>query len=223
MSRPPLRLRSGPAPLVALNGMDGAGKSSAAAAIAERLEAAGYSVKHEWQRLGEMDSLDRVALPIKRIVPMRRPVAASIVAEVPRMRGPVGWSWTLAVALESARAHMLSTGVTTRGVAVVADRWVTDSLVDLELRYGRHRAAESVLRKLAPRVDVDILLDIDATTSAARKPGDWPPEVLERMEGAYRRIAALTGVQRIDATRPHDEVLADVMALLERAIAARAA
>jgi thymidylate kinase len=192
-----MRRRPGPGLLIALSGMDGAGKSSAAAVIEERLRAAGHGVKHEWQRLGEMDTLDRLPAPLKS-------------------------SATIA-ALESARAHMLSTGVTRSGTSVVADRWVTDSLVDLELRYGRHAVAERVLTGLAPRADLDILLEIDAATSAQRKPGDWPVPVLERMEAAYARVAALTGARRIDAVRPRDEVLAELAEMVDRAIERSAA
>ena len=188
-----MRRRPGPGLLIALGGMDGAGKSSAAALIEERLRAAGYSVKQEWQRLGEMDALDRLPGPLKRVATV--------------------------AALETARAHMMSTGITRSGTAVIADRWITDSLVDLELRYPRHVVAERVLRGLAPRADLDILLEIDAATSARRKPGDWPVPVLERMESAYARVAPLTGVRRIDATRPRDEVLAEVAELVDGAIA----
>jgi thymidylate kinase len=177
--------------------MDGAGKSSAAALIEERLQAAGYTTKQEWQRLGEMDALDRLPGPLRR----RATIAA----------------------LETSRSHMMSTGLTRSRIAVIADRWLTDSLVDLELRYPRHVVAERVLRALAPRADVDVLLEIDAATSARRKPGDWPLPVLERMEAAYARAAPLTGVHRIDATRPHDQVLAEIEALVDGAIAGAAA
>ena len=137
-----MRRRPGPGLLIALNGMDGAGKSSAAALIEERLRAAGFETKQEWQRLGEMDALDRLPGPLKR----RATIAA----------------------LETSRSHMMSTGLTRSGTAVIADRWLTDSLVDLELRYPRHAVAERVLRGLAPSADVDILLEIDAATSARR-------------------------------------------------------
>jgi thymidylate kinase len=219
--RPPMRRRPGRGVLVTLSGMDGAGKSSAALAIGERLQDAGIPVKHEWQRLGDMRSLKLVAKPFKRVLPMRRGVAGSPVAGYERMRGPVAWVWVVIVALETARAHMISTGIATWGVGVVADRWLTDSLVDLEVRYGRHRLAEWILRALAPRSDLDILLEIDAATSVRRKPEDRPVPVLERMEGSYARVAELTGVRRIDATRPHDEVMAELMGLVDELIATR--
>jgi thymidylate kinase len=173
--------------------MDGAGKSSAAVLIEQRLRDAGYPVKQEWQRLGEMDSLDRLPAPLK--------------------------SSATVAALETARAHMLSTALTRSGTSVVADRWVADSLVDLELRYPRHAVAERVLRALAPRADLDVLLEIDAATSAQRKPDDWPLPVLERMEAAYARVAELTGVRRIDASRPQDEVLAELAEMVDATIA----
>jgi thymidylate kinase len=218
-----MRRRPGPGLLIALSGMDGAGKSSAAALIEERLRAAGHGVKQEWHRLGEMDTLDRLAGPVKRVVRLPRPVRGSIVHGSAPLRGPVGWSWVTMVSIETARGHLLSSGLTRSGTSVVADRWVTDSLVDLEVRYGRHALAERILTGFAPRADLDILLEIDAATSAQRKPGDWPLPVLERMEAAYARAAAVTGARRIDATRPQDDVLAELVTLVDGAIARAAA
>jgi thymidylate kinase len=102
---------------------------------------------------------------------------------------------------------------------VVSDRWTTDALVDLNVRYGRHRPAEWLLRALAPRADVSVLLDIDAQTAAARKPDDQPKAVLDTMEELYRGAARRTGVRRIDATRPREEVVDELLALVDGAVA----
>jgi thymidylate kinase len=213
-----MRRRPGPAPLIALSGMDGAGKSTAAGAIIERLREEGYPVKPMWHRLGEMATLGRVAGPVKRVMRPRRPVAGSVEDGVARRRGLVAWAWVLVVSLEAARSHLITAGITRWGIAVVSDRWTTDALVDLNVRYGRHRPAEWLLRVLAPRAHVSVLLDIDAETAAARKPDDQPRPVLEMMEGLYGRAARATRVRRIDATRPRQEVLDELLALVDAAL-----
>lgn len=219
--RPPLARRTGPGVLVALSGMDGAGKSSAAAAVSRHLREAGFPVHHRWHRIGEMDQLARVAGPVKRLLRPRRPVAGSLVHGRRRAHGPVAWAWVAVVALETARAYALSAGMTRAGLGVICDRWTTDSLVDLEIRYGRHRLAEWLLRAAAPRVDVEILFEVDAATAAARKPDDQPRAVLDRMQELYARAARRTRARRIDATRPLDEVIAEVLAAVDAALAER--
>jgi thymidylate kinase len=221
--RPPPARRPGPGIIVALSGMDGAGKSSAAGAIALRLREAGYPVKHQWHRLGEMDALDRVAAPVRWLARPRRPIAGSVVRGMRPARGPVAWTWVLVVALETVRSYLLSIGLTRWGLGVVCDRWTTDSLVELELRYGRHRLAEWLLRRAAPRADLEILLEIDAASAARRKPDDQPRPVLERMQQLYGRAARAPGVRTIDATRPLEDVLEDVLALVDEVITARGA
>lgn len=213
--------------LVALSGMDGSGKSTAAEAARDRLEAAGRPARVEWARLGnEGEVLDRIAGPVKRLLGGRGSVADPVAAGGPlreleakaqegRRRGPVAWVWTLFVALVNARAHRRASRGRRRGESVVCDRWLADSLVDLELRYGRHRAAAVLLRALVPRPDVAFLLAIDARTSIARKPGDQAGWVLERMEELYERAAERHGLMVVDATRPLDDVVAQVAAEID--------
>jgi thymidylate kinase len=214
-TRPPLRRRPGPGLLVALSGMDGAGKSSAIDAIVAGLRERDIPVKVNWHRLGETTPLDRLAAPVKRILRPRRPVSGR------RRRGPIAWAWIVVVALVTVRSQLISSGLTRRGIAVVCDRWTTDALVDLAVRYGRHRVAERLLRVATPRADVALLLEIDPDTAAARKPGDQPLEVLRRMEALYAAAARRTGPRRIDAARPQDEVVAEVLAAVESVLPPR--
>jgi len=82
---------------------------------------------------------------------------------------------------------------------VVCDRWLLDSLVDLEVRYGRHRVAELALRGRLPRPDLEIFLDVDAAIAAARKPGDQDESVLARKGEIYARRSRELGLAQVDA------------------------
>jgi hypothetical protein len=228
--------------LVTLSGMDGAGKSTFTAAVRAHLERRGLPARDEIVRIGRRGArLDRIAVPVKRL--LRRegstadPVAAGdeqakasgrAPAEAPR-RG-IGWVWTVIVAVENALAARRIARAR-RQTNVVTDRWLPDYLVDFELRYGRHPLGGRILRAGIPRADLAVLLEIDAETSAARKPGDQAPSVLARMEERYASVATELGLVRIDGRAPREDVEAAVLALVDsltgsgaiRAIAARTA
>jgi thymidylate kinase len=215
--------------LVTLSGMDGAGKSTFTAAVREHLEAKGLPARDEIVRIGRRgDALDRLAVPIKRI--LRRegstadPVAAGDEAakasglapdEAPR-RG-VGWVWTVIVATENAIACR-RVARRRRETNVVTDRWLTDHLVDFELRYGHHPLGSRILRTGVPRADLAVLLEIDAATSAARKPGDQAPSVTARMEERYSAVASELGLIRVDGRAPREDVEAAVLSLVDSLI-----
>lgn len=215
--------------LVTLSGMDGAGKSTFTAAVREHLEAKGLPARDEIVRIGRRgDTLDRIAVPIKRI--LRRegstadPVAAGDEAakasglapdEAPR-RG-IGWVWTVIVATENAIACR-RVARRRRETNIVTDRWLTDHLVDFELRYGRHPLGSRILRTGVPRADLAVLLEIDAATSAARKPGDQAPSVTARMEERYSAVASELGLIRVDGRAPREEVEAAVLSLVDSLI-----
>lgn len=212
--------------LVTLSGMDGAGKSTFTAAVRAHLEARGLPVRDESVRIGRRgDTLDRIAVPVKQL--LRRaggtadPVAAGdeaakasgrAPAEAPR--GGIGWIWTVVVALENALAAR-RIGRARRGANVVTDRWLADHLVDFELRYGRHPLGVRILRAAMPRPDLAFLLEIDAATSAARKPGDQAPSVLARMEERYSAVATELGLVRVDGRARREDVEASVLALVD--------
>lgn len=224
---PRLRRRRGL--LISVSGMDGAGKSSATEAIERHLRAAGVDAAIAWYRIGEeAEQLNRIALPVKRLlrrsVTIADPIASRSPTETvkrqdPRVAqgrlGPVAWTWILIVVAIGVRSYRRTCRLAQAGAAVVCDRWACDSLVDLEVRYGRHRAAAWLLRAAVPRPDVAFLLSIDAETAARRKPGDQALSVLQRMQSLYERAGAELGLTRVDATRPHDAVLADVVARVD--------
>ena len=107
------------------------------------------------------------------------------------------------------------------GTVVVCDRWACDAVVDLEVRYGRHRTAAWLLRFFVPRPDLGVMLEIDVPTSLARKPDDQAEPVLARMERLYDAAASSLELTRLDARRPREQVLADLDAMVERALDAR--
>ena len=214
--------------LVALSGMDGAGKSTAAIALTEHLTARGLPAEVAWARLGaESELLDRLAKPVKRLVRRRGTVADPVAAGGPAVekvqdpresggrRRLVSWIWIVIVAWATARTYRRTARGRRRGVSIVCDRWATDAIVDLELRYGRHRVGEAVLRRLPPRPDLQVLLELDAATSIARKPQDQAERVLVEMERLYAEEARNSGLTRVDARMPREAVERRLVELVE--------
>lgn len=218
--------------LLALSGMDGAGKSTAAEVLRQRLEVSGLPAEIAWARIGgESALLDRLAGPVKRVLGRRGTVADPIAAGGPaiaKTRDPreeggrrrlTSWAWIVIVAWANARSYRAAAAARRRGVTVVCDRWATDALVDLELRYGRHGVARAVLRHLPPRPDMAILLEIDAATAAARKPGDQARWVLDEMERLYVLEASASSLTRVDARLPREDVQEHLGALVDALVA----
>lgn len=222
------RLRRPKGLLIALNGIDGAGKSSAAEAISARLAERGLPAQVAWARLGNRSRLlNRIAVPVKRFLGREGTVADPVAAGGPAItktrnareaerRTPVGWAWVLVVAVVNARDGRRAARARYGGVAVICDRWTADALVDLRVRYGRHRLAEALIRRALPRPDLAVLLEIDPETSLKRKPGDQADRVLVEMVDLYAELADRLALMRIDACQPIAEVVRQLHAAVDR-------
>ncbi len=219
----------GGALVVALSGMDGAGKSTASLALLDRFAGRGEAAVVRWARLArDLGALEHLGRMVRRLLRRSRSVSTSRrpgdptgpVAETgtgaPRRRGsPVDAAWVVVLALASVRAGRRAARVRRAGTHVVCDRWRLDAVVDLRIRYGTgHRVAEEVLRRGFPGPDVEVLLRLDPGEAARRKPGDQRPDVLAEMGAHYDDLAAAWGVRVLDAGRPSGEVVAELLGLV---------
>lgn len=220
------RLRGAMRPklVVALSGVDGAGKSTLARALAADLDALALPVSLVWTRPGMgmgMRPFERAASLLKRRLHQGSTPGVRRVAEgesLPWRRGVVGWAWALLITMsflaDVRRQHARGRGI------LVYDRHLTDALVTLDFVYGGanlslHRA---LIRAVLPRASLTVYLDVPVATAVSRKPADTFGELAVRrqLEG-YR--AMLPGVERVvalDATRPLRDLVGEVLDLLLR-------
>jgi hypothetical protein len=164
--------------VVALGGVDGAGKSTIARILLENLQRAGVPCGAVWSRPGmNLGWLERAAIAVKRasrapIEPGVRAVARGSVEPPRSRRGLLGWFWSTSVTVvyvvDTARQHLASRGV------VVYDRHRTDALVTLDFVYGGVNlgAQSRLVRSAVPRADWTFFLEVPAEVATRRKPDD---------------------------------------------------
>lgn len=212
--------------VIALSGLDGAGKSTQAAALVDSLQTLGHDAVAEWTRLAQDPSLDRIARPVKKMIrllrrsgdrqPAKSPsdVKGPVTSAAPERGRVITFIWSHFVALENARTHRRAVIKHLRaGRVVVCDRYVLDSHVHLRRKYpelGSVRSQATLVRLLSPRALRSYLLFIDAAESVRRKDDVYSAEQLERHAALYLEIYPGYGTRLIDGTRPPEDIAADI-------------
>jgi len=209
--------------VVAVSGIDGAGKSTLVSLLVRDLERAGLPVARIWTRPGMgLQTLASLGDVAKRLL---RQDAAPGVQRVGRgeragtmvsRRGVVGWIWSLLVALAfvrtARREHRRGRGI------LLYDRHLLDALVTLDVVYEGVRLGlqRSLVRRLLPRADLTLLLTVPPATALARKPADmFTKAVLERQAERYAALLpSSSGIKEMDGTRPIRELAAEAFRLV---------
>lgn len=209
---------------VAFSGVDGAGKSSLAEAVAAELQSAGIPVTIVWARPGmHIEFLRKPAGWARRLLghrpePGLRTVATGRGDSFASRRGALGWLWstfiTAAFLVDVHRQRLPSTGV------VLYDRHEADALATLELAYPdtNRRLQEAFVRLLLPRVQMTFYVHVDVDTAIARKPDEVFGEraVRNQLERYAALVAHMSKLTVIDGRAPRaaqlDAVLSQLLA-----------
>lgn len=222
---PPLRPASG---VVALSGLDGAGKSTQAHALAATLWKLGHDASVEWTRLSLDSRLDRIAAPVKSLLSLRsRPTgtdpgdaaAARADESARRLRGRspvVNSAWTSVVATVNGTSQRRTTVAQLEaGRVVIRDRYVLDSVVQLHSAYGSGQDVSRqarIVERLSPPPLAAFYLQVSPETAYRRKPEEYTVDELAAHAACYEREADRLGVRRINADRPSAELAAELAA-----------
>jgi thymidylate kinase len=225
--------------VVALSGLDGAGKSTQADDLRHALDRLGVEASVIWSPLGGNPTLELIATPLKGILSRVRfgPLAGLaersasgrvISSPDPQVQStglpePLVLAWaTLVVVLNllAQRRAVAAQALKGRGV-VVFDRSALDSAVRLRFLYGAAGSSavqKWLVRTLAPRARLARFLEIRPETAFARKSDDWNLEQLRRQAELYREEHGPYGVRRVDAERPREALSAELAADVWRAL-----
>jgi len=225
------RLARRPA-IVALSGLDGAGKSFQATRLADELEQLGLRAAVVWPSASNVmyqanPALKRVLRGVLAALG-RSPDAASGSAratvsgdgdggpaeeEIPRQVAPVAHALATVVAVVQAWSFRRGARRAARGADVVIyDRYTLDSVVYLRHRWGQGRglALQSrLIRWLSRTPDLAFLLVVAPVVAYARK-RDFPLDNLRERAQLYRELHATLGVTRLDGERPRGELCAEI-------------
>jgi thymidylate kinase len=215
--------------VIALSGLDGAGKSTQAQAVCAALATLGYDVRVVWTPLGSNVGLRKFASAGRRLL-ARLPVGpyargardpsqsllssygddASGTGAVRRATVAV---WTTVSALINGVSFRRSArGTRFGGRIVIYDRYVLDTVIDLRFNFagaGSLRVPEMLVRLLAPTPRCAFLLELSPEAAHARKP-DWSLAKTRMRAELYRAEHARLGVRLVDAQGTPDEVTAKI-------------
>jgi thymidylate kinase len=221
--------------VVALSGLDGAGKSTQAWGLIEALERTGFAAAVEHVPLGSDRVLWILGYLAQRFVratgrcglfpeAVRRTEAGASLLGDPTHRGSGGngilglvteaWATVVAAAnawtqWRTASRHVLA------GRIVIHDRYTLDSIVRLRTLYGETRGfgfQRRLIQRLSPRPLCSFWLDVSPETALARKEDRWTLDQLHTQARLYRIEHERLGVLRIDGERAPDQICAEIAA-----------
>jgi dTMP kinase len=211
------------ADMIVLCGLDGSGKSTQTALLAERLAAAGIPAEAVWNRWEP-----RVSAPLIRFAKRRlrsssgagaEDYAAFRDAKRRTMKGGLKRSlWQILVWSEySWEVRGRLAPPRRRGAAVICDRYVHDTLIDIAINFSAPPPALAGLMShpllaLFPKPSLAIVVDIDPETGAARKSDGTPPAYLADRREYYVELARILNAPVVDGGRPVETVFDEVWA-----------
>lgn len=222
--------------VVAISGLDGAGKSSQAADLCQTLERLGLDAIVVRTRISWEDWLWRLVPLVKRAIalPARaarapRSRAKGSPASDPTRHAPEAThdpvhllregsdlltdAWTVAIALANAWSQWrLMYRQLARGGIVICDRYTLDSIVAMRYSYGGERPfgpLRAVLATLYPKPVRAYFLDVAPATALERK-GEWGEEWLTRHRELYLQECPRIGVTVLDGEQPREEICARI-------------
>lgn len=220
--------------VVAVSGVDGAGKSTLCRSVACALDRAGVPAAVVWTRPGmRLGRLGRAALALgRRAIPGTEPVERIAQPAAPDLggrrrtrRGVLGWSWAMLVTCSYLgdvwKQHLGSSGV------LVYDRHSLDASVTLDLLHEGVdlRVHKLLVHHLVPKASLSFYLDIDAVRASTRKPDpSFDLRAIEvQLEHYHRRLEGADGVVRLDGTEDREHLTASIVRRVLRASGGRAA
>jgi thymidylate kinase len=205
--------------LVALSGIDGAGKSSQAQWVADSLAALGVDTEVVWNDLLGNRAITLMAAAPKALLGLagHRSNGMALYEEtVPGADAPrasvVRSVWSTLVTIANAlEQRVVATRSLAHGKVLVFDRSPLDLAVRMQVNYRSNVAMQRRLVALmAPRPHLAFLLDIPPEVSLARKQDIWSRDQLCEQASLYRALAPRFHVIPLDGQRPAPQIAAQI-------------
>jgi O-antigen/teichoic acid export membrane protein/thymidylate kinase len=214
--------------VVALGGVDSAGKSTQRDLLLQALRDQGWTPVSIWARLGYSPGLKALKRAAAVVTGRRKHARGEEKAEAPgryprraeTLRGGFRRRlWLTAALLDLLWVYgILVPLLRALGRAVVCDRYLLDCLVDLRVNFPDDRPFLCrLLRRVAARPDAAFCLIVPPDVSAQRARGagkfNWESrEHLEKRRQAYADLCGTLEVTVLDGERPVDEIAGSIRA-----------
>ncbi len=203
--------------LIAISGVDCAGKSTQIELLLGALAARGERPVHVWYRPGYSPALDAARRLVRRARPGALPSPTDTAGHARAFGRPgVRRAWlAMAVTDTVAQYGVRVRAMRAAGRSVICDRYVDDALLDLQLRFPESvpagGAIERGLRLASAAPDRSFLLWLSHDEMLRRmaiknEPFPDPPERRDRRFRAYEALAASGRFEVVDASRSIDDV-----------------
>lgn len=235
-----LHVRSQPALLVSVSGIDGSGKSLQVERLREVFETCDTRVRCVWARGASSRGVGTVIRAGKGVLAAGGGDAASQATEEParseaeryrerrrKLRNPfVRWVFSMVYAVDLKMKYVLKVRMLLAfGYVVICDRYVYDALVDFALYSGTDAArppfALNLMRVMVPRPRVAVVLDVEPDEALRRKPDEGATDHLTEARAMYLGLAKSHRLTVMPAGAPADAIQARVARLSLDAFYAR--
>jgi thymidylate kinase len=200
-------IRPQPGRVIALSGLDGAGKTAQAKALSFALETSEVITRTAWTRCGCSPFYRAISAAARRLGvgdDVRHEHRAGATNDAP-LRGLKGQAWAWLNALDLALTYQLKVRLPVlTGKVVIADRYTTDAVVEIAHRLGvddpMSLAAVRALMALSPKPDAAYLLDLPAEIAAYRSADPEDVTDLARQRELYRRMVDAQKLYLLDVS-----------------------
>jgi thymidylate kinase len=212
--------------LFALSGLDGAGKSSQAATLAQTLDVLGRKPIVVWSPIGSTGVIGSVGQSGRRLVAVvtaaparyrshrargeRAGSSSPVAANQHRL---VGATWVILMGLADAVTQLRTAMQLMRGCDVICDRYALDSAVHLLHRYGETRLVRlqiALIVLVSPQPRRAFFLAVRPEVAAKRKVDRWSERDLRHRFDLYCELRSAYGARLVNGEQPPDRVAAEI-------------
>lgn len=214
--------------VVALSGIDGAGKSTQLNLIKVYFEHKKLQTVSLWTRGGYTTGMNLLKNIGRRIAGKRLPPSGNSV----QREQIIGKAWVQKLWLTIAILDLMRIyGIQLRfwllqGKVVICDRYLWDTWIDFKLLFPGIAVEDwflwKMLVRITPKPSVQCLLMIPLALSEVRcrqkyEPFPDPPEKRPIRYGMYRDVVDRSGLAVVDSTQPAEKVFEEIRLLIEQA------
>ena len=221
-----LHIRSQPALLVSVSGVDGSGKSLQVERLRQVFETCDVRVRCVWARGASSPGVGVALRAGKGVLQAGEDAAQAAPEQAPRtesekflerrrrLRNPfVRWVFSMVYAVDLKLTYVIKVRfLMLTGKVVICDRYVYDALVDFAMYTGTDAArppfALNLMRVLVPRPPVAVLLDVEPAEALRRKPEEGDTLHLEAARTMFLELAKSHRLTVMPAGAPADAVQA---------------